>query len=152
MASQQQIDANRRNSQKSTGPKTPEGRAAVRLNGVKHGLTASTLVLKGEEAVKPPPSRSADPKLFKNSNDSGQFAYVAMHDAKDLAAFSIYEARLERTFYKALRELQRIRAQRQAEMKNQTQIPIPDTPAATPNAPFLVPDPPVPANCGMLRG
>src|SRR5579863_2840775 len=48
MATQAQIDANRRNAQKSTGPRTPEGRAAVRLNGVTHGLTAKTLILKGE--------------------------------------------------------------------------------------------------------
>ena len=50
MATQNQIDANRRNAQKSTGPKTPEGRAAVRLNGIKHGLTARALVLEGEKA------------------------------------------------------------------------------------------------------
>src|ERR1700736_5448994 len=43
-----QFEANRQNAQKSTGPKTPEGRAAVRLNGVKHGLTAETIVLKNE--------------------------------------------------------------------------------------------------------
>ena len=48
MATEQQIAANRMNAQKSTGPKTPQGRAAVRLNGLKHGLTSSTLVLKGE--------------------------------------------------------------------------------------------------------
>jgi len=48
MASERQIAANRENAQKSTGPKTPEGRAAVRLNGVKHGLSAETLVLMGE--------------------------------------------------------------------------------------------------------
>src|SRR5438874_1708307 len=48
MATELQIAANRLNAQKSTGPKTPEGRAAVRLNGVKHGITAQTLVLKGE--------------------------------------------------------------------------------------------------------
>src|SRR4030088_1502070 len=48
MATEKQFEANRLNAQKSTGPKTPEGRAAVRLNGVKHGITAQTLVLKGE--------------------------------------------------------------------------------------------------------
>src|ERR1035438_9332331 len=48
MSSQAQIDANRLNAQKSTGPRSPAGRAAVRLNGVTHGLTAETLVLKGE--------------------------------------------------------------------------------------------------------
>jgi len=51
MASDRQIAANRENAQKSTGPKTPEGRAAVRLNGVKHGLSAETLVLPGENAA-----------------------------------------------------------------------------------------------------
>jgi hypothetical protein len=48
MATDKQIAANRLNAQKSTGPITPEGRAAVRLNGVKYGLHAETLVLKGE--------------------------------------------------------------------------------------------------------
>ena len=48
MATEKQTAANRLNAQKSTGPKTQQGRAAVRLNGVKHGLTAETIVLKGE--------------------------------------------------------------------------------------------------------
>jgi hypothetical protein len=48
MSSQKQIEANRRNAQKSTGPKTPEGRATVSRNSIKHGLTASTLVLPDE--------------------------------------------------------------------------------------------------------
>jgi hypothetical protein len=48
MATDKQIAANRLNAQQSTGPNTTEGRAAVRLNGVKHGLYAKTLVLKGE--------------------------------------------------------------------------------------------------------
>src|SRR3979490_130084 len=48
MSTEKQIAANRLNAQKSTGPITPEGRAAVRLNGVKHGPPAQTPVLKGE--------------------------------------------------------------------------------------------------------
>jgi len=48
MATKAQIAANRKNAKKSTGPKTPEGRAAVRLNGLKHGLTSQILVLPGE--------------------------------------------------------------------------------------------------------
>src|SRR6266567_588627 len=48
MSSQQQIEANRLNAQKSTGPSTPEGRAAVSLNGLKYGLYAETLILPGE--------------------------------------------------------------------------------------------------------
>ena len=40
MASQAQIDANRRNAQSSTGPRTQEGKAAVAGNALKHGLRA----------------------------------------------------------------------------------------------------------------
>jgi hypothetical protein len=48
MATERQILANRRNALKSTGPKTPRGRAAVRLNSLKHGLNARILILPGE--------------------------------------------------------------------------------------------------------
>jgi hypothetical protein len=47
MATEKQINANRKNAQKSTGPKTAEGKAAVSQNAVKHGLFAES-VIKGE--------------------------------------------------------------------------------------------------------
>jgi hypothetical protein len=47
MATKKQINANRQNAQKSTGPKTAEGKAAVSQNAVKHGLFAES-VIKGE--------------------------------------------------------------------------------------------------------
>src|SRR2546430_8130863 len=40
MATIKQIEANRRNALQSTGSKTPEGKAAVRLNALRHGLPA----------------------------------------------------------------------------------------------------------------
>ena len=44
MATEKQIEANRRNAQKSTGPKTPEGKAIARMNAMKHGLLAERVV------------------------------------------------------------------------------------------------------------
>ena len=49
MSSELKIEANRQNAQHSTGPSTPEGRAAVRLNGLKHGLCGETIVVPGED-------------------------------------------------------------------------------------------------------
>ena len=49
MATQAQINANRRNAQKSTGPKTAEGKARSRSNGLRHGLTAQTCMLADED-------------------------------------------------------------------------------------------------------
>ena len=48
MTSQKQINANRKNAKKSTGPKTPEGKAKSAQNATTHGLTASSDVIKTE--------------------------------------------------------------------------------------------------------
>ena len=45
MPTASQIAANRRNAQKSTGPRTAAGKAKTRLNPLKPGLTAETIVL-----------------------------------------------------------------------------------------------------------
>jgi len=44
MTSNRQIEANRRNALKSTGPKTEAGKQASRRNVVRHGLTAETFI------------------------------------------------------------------------------------------------------------
>ena len=49
MASLRQIDANRRNAQKSTGPKSPQGKAASSLNALKNGIHSDTAVLPCED-------------------------------------------------------------------------------------------------------
>jgi hypothetical protein len=48
-SSQARIDANRRNSLKSTGPKTLRGKSKSKYNGLTHGLTARTPVLPKED-------------------------------------------------------------------------------------------------------
>jgi hypothetical protein len=48
MATQVQTTANRQNAQKSTGPRTTEGKAAVSQNAVKHGLFTRCDVIYGE--------------------------------------------------------------------------------------------------------
>jgi hypothetical protein len=50
MSSERQIEANRRNAQKSTGPKTAKGKARSRFNAVTHGMTAELDFLPGEDA------------------------------------------------------------------------------------------------------
>jgi len=48
MSTEPQILANRRNAQKSTGPRTPEGKSIVSQNAVKHGLTAAHDIISSE--------------------------------------------------------------------------------------------------------
>ena len=161
MATDKQIEANRLNAQKSTGPKTPEGRAAVRLNGVTHGLTAETIVLKGEsevdfanllnslEAEHDPVSPTEEALVVQLAmatwrlrrlyhaeagfyafklkdtvdnrkelklNDAERMGYIAYLSTDQLGMFNRQEGRLERSFYRALHELQRLLKERESNL------------------------------------
>jgi hypothetical protein len=185
VATEKQFEANRQNAQKSTGPKTPEGRAAVRLNGVKHGLTAETIVLKGEsqadftalfdslEAEHRPVSPTEEALVVQlamatwrlrrlyhveggfydykvkalaefgknlNLNDAERLGRAADCGEKTLNMFNRQEGRLERTFYRALRELQRLRKEREA---NLALVSQPATGSETNDIPSPPPDPSV---------
>ena len=48
MVSSKQLEANRANARKSTGPRSQGGKARSRLNSWKHGLTAKMLIIVGE--------------------------------------------------------------------------------------------------------
>src|SRR6516225_4096897 len=49
MATAAQISANQQNATLSTGPKTPEGKAAAARNSIKHGLSGTFTVLPNED-------------------------------------------------------------------------------------------------------
>ena len=49
MATPAQINANRANAQKSTGPRSVEGKSASRFNALKHGMDAASIVIPGED-------------------------------------------------------------------------------------------------------
>jgi hypothetical protein len=51
MSTPAQIAANQKNSQLSTGPSSPDGKAKSSLNAVKTGLTGRTVLLPGDDAV-----------------------------------------------------------------------------------------------------
>ncbi len=123
MASKRQIAANRRNAKKSTGPRTPEGRAAVRLNGVKHGLQAETLILPGEqqsdfadllqffEAEHQPATPDAVAQVRELAISTWRLNRLDHSEAGlttpgQMAYFSRIAVRLEGSFYRALRALQ----------------------------------------------
>ncbi len=171
MASQEQIDANRQNAQKSTGPKTPEGKAAVCQNAFTHGLTAELACINGEDMnefdetrqsfedeLKPVGPvqtllvqrivmaawrldrlrlieggvfqlRSFDDareiqRVYKDVPPRTRLAFLYLRDVRGpnaLALLGRYEARIERSFYRALHELQRLQSAPQKEVTKQTQ-------------------------------
>ena len=49
MATAAQLDANRLNSQKSTGPRSDEGKAHSKFNALQHGIDAASAVIPGED-------------------------------------------------------------------------------------------------------
>src|SRR5712691_2298139 len=82
MLSDRKIEANRQNAQHSTGPSTPEGRAAVRLNGLKHGLCAETIVVPGEDPAEFQAMLDAYRAEYQPATPSAEFLVrqVAMAD------------------------------------------------------------------------
>src|SRR5438034_1191419 len=133
MATTAQIEANRRNALKSTGPKTPQGKATVSMNSLRHGLRARTVVLPGEnreefnqlcddlEREWAPQSRTA--KFYLEQMAVSQWKLTRMEVAeagifKEALSAKVQlplldrlwqaQCRLERSYARAQRELERL--------------------------------------------
>ena len=50
MATPAQLSANRANAQRSTGPRSVEGKSVSRFNALKHGVDAASIAIPGEDA------------------------------------------------------------------------------------------------------
>ena len=167
MATLKQFEANRRNAQKSTGPKTPEGKSAVSMNALRHGLRARTVVLPGEDPTEfhqlcddlqaewTPQSRTEQfyvEQMAVSQWKLTRMEVVEVNIFKDTDAKSQLsrldqlwqaECRLERSYARAQRELQRLQKSRpdpipQPEQADATQVgeavsPVESTTAAHPN-------------------
>jgi len=96
MASELQIEANRLNSQKSTGPITPEGKAAVRLNSLRHGLYAAAIVLPGED------QDQFDQLCLDLQDEWKPQTHTQRHHVDELAAAEWHQARLARSLPKLM--------------------------------------------------
>jgi hypothetical protein len=68
MATQKQIEANRRNAQKSTGPKTEQGKSKAKFNALKHGMTAEAAVLPHEDKISYEELRQATIESYQPAN------------------------------------------------------------------------------------
>src|ERR1700722_1044079 len=119
MTTQEQIDANRRNSQSSTGPSTPEGKAASRLNSLQHGLRAATLILPYErredyDDLLAGLLRTYDPTESDQYYLVEQMA-VAQWKLARLERIGKQQSRMNRSFLRARQEIAKVRGARQIE-------------------------------------
>jgi hypothetical protein len=196
MISERQQEANRRNAAKSHGPTTPEGRAAVRMNALKHGLTAAEMILPTVEdklefeqfragfeeecqpvglleqvlvedlvaarwrmnrvrkmepgffALRHQVMRRQIKEDFSTLDAQAHLALIFRDDAQDadtIGKLSRYEARFERSFYKALKELQRLQSLRAAVSDSGNGTVSQDPISPDPDPPIKAPpDPPEP--------
>lgn len=87
MASRAQIEANRRNAQGSTGPRSAAGKARSALNALKHGITA-------EKATLPAEDRAAHERLREDL--FARLAPVGEQEARLVDRLALLYARRER--------------------------------------------------------
>ena len=76
--SEWKLVANRANAQKSTGPRTPEGKEAVKYNGLTHGLSSKLAVLVPSQMTVPNVTTTIVGFYYvHNSTNTGKFQLPA---------------------------------------------------------------------------
>jgi hypothetical protein len=160
MATQAQVNANQANSQKSTGPKTEEGKARSSKNRLSHGFASSTRFVPGEDPEKfnlllddliseYQPATPTEQILVEQMahhhwislratrlQDSIVASYLkTVLTPVQLGLFIRYQTSAERSFHKAHTELLKARKQREnSEIGFESQKPE-VAPEATPEGP-----------------
>jgi hypothetical protein len=140
MATKAQIEANRRNAQRSTGPRTDEAKARVRQNALRHGLCASIPQMSDEndEDVQQllatlreehePVGAGEEILVYKMAEHLfyGKRASYLLSEQLDLtdqgennsrevALMLRYHTTADRGFYRALNELRKLQKERRLE-------------------------------------
>ena len=140
MATPSQINANQVNAQQSTGPRSPEGKARVAQNALRHGLTARHLVIREDEreeftALEQSLAAELDPQgaveiltfhevlhaawnLHRFRRVEAECSLGGMQDYIDPEATAVldrltrYQARAQRAYYRSLQELRILQTNR----------------------------------------
>jgi hypothetical protein len=164
MATQAQINANRANAQKSTGPKSAEGKAKSSLNRVSHGFNSAALFIAGENREEfdalladltnefqpaTPSEQILVEKMVHNQWNSlrairfqsvlldASVPHGYMHP--DLGLLIRYQASADRAYHKAHAELLKARKERlNSEIGFESQTPA-AAPEAAPKTPETTP-------------
>ena len=95
MATQNQIDANRANSQKSTGPRSPEGKSTSSMNALKSGIDAQAQIIRTENSANLETLKEEYYAHFHPTNPIQRMLFDTLIDSEwMLRRFRIVEAQL----------------------------------------------------------
>ena len=162
-------EANRQNAQHSTGPKTPEGKAAIRFNALTYGLRIRSTILEDENAADYsqlwneleadwlPQTRTercyletlvTSQWLLKRVAESERRIYDGMAFSEKqlvmLAYVAKQRAQLERSFRTAIADMKQSQRERSQQQARQPQPAQTAQPASAPVHPSAGPQPTCP--------
>ena len=137
-----QIEANRRNAQKSTGPRTPEGKAASSRNSIIHGLTCDKHIILDEDPgkfilllndyhLRLRPRGAAEEQLVQHLVNLEWRLERTLTIEAELYRHRIHEAALARAEQQRKYELQK-------QFAESHRMPAPDAPVPSPCGPVAL--------------